>query len=399
VQVSLVDLLTEAQYAAKIRERPQHGPDLLTYVWTGITVGNLVATASAGPLIEWLGAFRIYAVITVPAVSVLLPTGLNWLEETKISRSEAVAGRAKLAEQPELIILVVLMGLATLVLVGVGLVQESAWTNLAVASVVSAVVASAFMLLLRPMISRMNCFFFVQTCCTVDISGAAFYFFTDDKTEYPEGPHFSTTFFASGLGVCVALLNLVGMWIYNHYMQTWSYRSLFVFANLLLCAVNSFGLLVYTRWNLALGMPDTLFVLGTWGTVGIVQMWMWLPGLVLLSQLCPSGVEATMFALLAGCHNLGLSVASYAGAYLLEALGVAPRGAVDEGREFKNLWVAGLVQAVAPALTLVLLPWMIPDASQTEQLLKGEESAVDGSPVQWLRATRTGYGSFSEQWS
>merc|ERR1719393_913264 len=85
MQASVVDLLTEATYAERIREKPEHGPDLMTYVWAGITVGNLFATASAGLIIEHLGAHRVNAILMVPAAMVIVPTCLNWLQETKLS--------------------------------------------------------------------------------------------------------------------------------------------------------------------------------------------------------------------------------------------------------------------------------------------------------------------------
>merc|ERR1719271_2225312 len=106
--------------------------------------------------------------------------------------------------------------------------------------------------------------------------------------------------------------------------------------------------MVFTRWNLLLGIPDTFFVIGTQGIYAVVHMWMWIPGVVLLSHLCPKGTEATMYALLAGCHNLGLATAGYAGAYLLSTLKISPSGAPNESMEFRNLWMAALVQALAP---------------------------------------------------
>ena len=45
----------------------------------------------------------------------------------------------------------------------------------------------------------------------------------------------------------------------------------------------------------------------------ITHQWMWMPGILLLGQLCPKGSEATMYALLAGCHNLGNSGANMLG--------------------------------------------------------------------------------------
>lgn len=55
------------------------------------------------------------------------------------------------------------------------------------------------------------------------------------------------------------------------------------------------------------------------------------PGVVILSQLCPPGLEATMYALLAGCHNLGGTIASATGAWVLQVLEVQPAGAKDKG--------------------------------------------------------------------
>jgi len=51
VQVSVVGFLSEARYAAKIREHPERGPDLVTYVWGGITVGVNAASISFAFLI------------------------------------------------------------------------------------------------------------------------------------------------------------------------------------------------------------------------------------------------------------------------------------------------------------------------------------------------------------
>lgn len=397
LQISVVDLLTEAKYAERIRQRPERGPDLMTFVWGGITLGNLFATGCVGFVIEHFGTHTVFAIAAVPAAIMIIPTWLNWLEEPRMTPEQVAVKQAEMWAQKEILFLVMLTGVATLSLVAVGLVQDSVWVNLAAALVVAVVVVTAFTVLLNPMIGKMNCFFFIQTCCVVDISGASFYFFTDNAEQFPQGPHFSKIFFASGLGVFVALLSLGGMAIYNRYMQHWRYHALFIFANCLVCAVSMFALLVYTRYNLVMGIPDTFFVMSTWGIWAIVHMWMWLPGVVLLSQLCPKGVEATMYALLAGCHNLGLATASYLGACMLKTLEITPSGAVNEAHQFQNLWLAALVQALAPMVTLVALPYMIPNALQTEKLLDGDAKAVDNSPWQRLMKRRGSaqYGSFA----
>jgi len=87
-----------------------------------------------------------------------------------------------------------------------------------------------------------------------------------------------------------------------------------------------------------------------------------------------------MYALLAGCHNLGNTIASNCGALVLEIFNCEPTGATHESEQFKNLWVASLLSTVLPTLTLVLIPWLIPDVRQTDKLLSDEDKdATSGS--------------------
>jgi len=138
--------------------------------------------------------------------------------------------------------------------------------------------------------------------------------------------------------------------------------------------------MIFTRLNVRLGLPDHAFVLGASVLTGIIAQWMWMPGVVIMSQLCPKGMEATMYALLAGCHNLGNTIASNCGALVLELLGCQPSGANNETAQFKNLWVGSALSIILPMLTLVMIPWLIPDARQTDKLMEdNERDATAGS--------------------
>ncbi|CAK0849998.1 unnamed protein product [Prorocentrum cordatum] len=55
LQLSTCDLLSEAKYAEKMQQAPQHGPSLMTYVWFGLALGGLVATLLSGPIIHSFG--------------------------------------------------------------------------------------------------------------------------------------------------------------------------------------------------------------------------------------------------------------------------------------------------------------------------------------------------------
>merc|ERR1719164_102826 len=168
--------------------------------------------------------------------------------------------------------------------------------------------------------------------------------------------------------------------IYNKYMKDFNYRTLLMVSNLLISVLSFLDIIMFTRTNVKLGIPDTVFVLGSSVSGTIIGQWQWMPGVVLLSQMCPKGMEATMYALLAGCHNLGNTLSEYMGAYILEKLEIRPSGADGETAQFDNLWIAALIATVLPTATLVLIPFMIPDAKQTDKLLDdNERSATEGS--------------------
>merc|ERR1719321_2626790 len=238
------------------------------------------------------------------------------------------------------------------------------------------IILVAFSVALRPAIAKINAFFLVQTSLGIGIGGATFYFYTDTPEQYPEGPHFSVQFFTTVLGLVTSLFSLAGLFIYNKYMHDWNYRSLLFVSNLLISILSVLDIIMFTRLNVKWGIPDTVFVLGSSVSGTIISQWQWMPGVVLLSQMCPKGMEATMYALLAGCHNLGNTLSEYLGAYVLDILEVRPSGLNNEGHQFENLWLASVVATVLPMLTLILIPFLIPDKRQTEKLLEQDDRSA-----------------------
>jgi Na+/melibiose symporter-like transporter len=227
----------------------------------------------------------------------------------------------------------------------------------------------------------MTIFAFLQTSCALSIEGATFYFFTDNATQYPEGPHFSAFFYTTVVGLVAGVFGLLGLWSYNRFMKDWTYRSIYFFANMAVTVLNLVGLLLYTRTNLKLGIPDKVFVICGSVVQSLVLTWMWIPGVVMLAHLCPRGLEASMYALLAGCHNIGSSVAQYSGAFMLNELGITPNGSPNESAVFANMWIAVVISACLPLLSLSLLPLCIPAKTQTAKILtEYPHSATVGSP-------------------
>mmetsp|Transcript_100005 Transcript_100005/g.188208 ORF Transcript_100005/g.188208 Transcript_100005/m.188208 type:complete len:552 (-) Transcript_100005:60-1715(-) len=386
LQFSTCDLLTEAKYAEQMQTKPAQGPDLMAYVWFGLQTAGLLATILIGPIIKHFGVKAPYLLSILPMSFIIIPVAKNYMDEVPCSAEKVRATRQHLAEQGEACVLCMLMFAGTLGLMFLGIVYESVTVNAAAALVVAAVMLVSFSVVLRPVVAKVNAFFLLQTAMNISIGGASFYFYTDSPSQYPEGPHFSTEFYSSVLGVVGSVCSLFGIYTYQRYMRDWTYRGLLLMTNIVVSVLSVSDVVMFTRLNIRLGVPDHAFVLGSSVLTTVVAQWMWMPGVVILAQLCPKGMEATMYALLAGCHNLGNVIASNCGALVLEWLGCTPSGEPQESAKFKWLWVGSALSTVMPMFTLLLLPLMIPAARQTEKLLEeNDRDATTGSL--WKRWT------------
>jgi len=385
LHVSVSDLLTEAKYSEKIREDPSHGPDLVTYVWSGVTMGAFVAVSSSGLLISSYGPRLVYLICAVTSSFVLFPTLINCLEEKQMTAEEVSAHRGRMIKHEKVVIyLSVLVAGCVGAMAAAGLIITNVTTSFYVSLVVAFMVLSAFTIFLRPDIGSVNAFYFIQTSCALGIDGATFYFFTDSAAVFPGGPNFSIFFYTTVVGLVAAMFNLIGLWSYANFAKAWKYQSLFFSANIFLSVINLCSVMLYSRLNLQLGIPDKVFVICGSVLQSLISTWMWMPGVVLMAQLCPRGMEASMYALLAGCHNIGSSVAQSFGAFMLENLHVNPTGKEGDPEQFGNLWIAALVSAIFPMFSLALIPYCVPDALQTDTILsENVSSATAGSP--WER--------------
>lgn len=380
MQLSTCDLLVEAKYAERIQESPSYGPDLLTYVWFGLTVGGLVAVTGSGYVIETFGPTKNYLVSAIPAVMVIFPVLCGFLEEKRLDSGEITVVRARFFKQKEACALCVMMLVGTVTLTIVGMVFEDPYVNGFVSITVAIVMITAFSIVLSPTIAKFNAFSVIQGALSLSMGGASFYFYTDTAEQYPEGPHFTPFFYNTVMGVGGSICSLIGIYCYQRYMVSWKYRELIVFTNIAFSLLCVLDLMMFRRLNVQLGIPDHAFVLGSSVLENIVSQWMWMPQVVIMSYLCPKGMEATMYALLAGCANLGNAVASNVGAMVLDMLGCRPMGAEGESAQFQNLWLASAIAIVLPLGTVLALSKLVPDARQNEKLISDDVvDATSGS--------------------
>ena len=218
--------------------------------------------------------------------------------------------------------------------------------------------------------ARFQTFIMIQGMFSMSISSAEFFFMTDTAEQYPEGPHFSKTFYVVAIGITASVCAIIGSLSYLMFMQSWRYRSVFYFSNIVSVALGLLNVVFFKRWNRLVGIPDELFVLGSEVLQVIVGTWNSAPITIAMASLCPRDIEAIMYALLAGSSNLCGSLSQYTGASLLLYLGVNPRGAIGETQQFENLWLASLISTLLPLVTIALIPFLIPDKGQKESLLE-----------------------------
>lgn len=390
LQVSTTDLLAEAKYSESIVKNPTHGPSLVSYVWSGMQMAGMFAIAGSGVALEYFGFRWLFVICIIPAALVLLPVSAGYMEEQCLDEDQIAEGRRRFWRQPELCFLCLIMFIATLTLITSGMLVDNTLANATLAVVVAVVVLTCFSVVLSPTIAKFNAFALIQTACSLSTSGASFYFYTDTPEQYPAtstspgGPHFSMFFYNSVLGTSGAIFSLIGIWTYKRYLSTWRYRSLLVFTSLMLSFFSLIDLIFFARINVRLGIPDEAFVLGASVFESIIAMWQWMPQVIVMSYMVPQGMEATMFALLAGCHNLGTTIAANCGALLLDHLDVRPSGAVGETAQFDKLWVASAIATGLPLIAVCTLFWLIPDVSQTERLTDAANDSVTAGSL-WRR--------------
>jgi len=385
LQVSTCDLLSEAKYAEKMQRSPTKGSSLLTYVWFGMNVAGFVATITSGTLIHQMGPKVLFIVAAVPAAFTIYPVMMGYMEETKLTPEQLSENRARYLQQKEACGLCVLMLISSIAVMGVGLISRDPLLNAAVAVAVGMAMLVAFSLVLSPVIAKFNAFSLIQTALSLSTGGASFYFYTDTPEQYPEGPHFSDFFYNSVLGTAGTVFSLLGIYTYQRYMSNWKYRDLLIVTNITLSAFSALDIMMYARLNKKIGVPDHMLVFGLSCIETVIAQWQWMPQVVILSYLCPKGMEATMYALLAGCHNMGGLIAGSCGALLLHVLGVSPKGEAGESAQFDNLWVAAALSTVLPLLAILILYWLIPDARQNEKIIGDFDDATTGSL--WKRMT------------
>lgn len=172
-----------------------------------------------------------------------------------------------------------------------------------------------------------------------------FFYFSTDVLQFT--PEFLGTVSAFGF-----VFLMIGTMLYNAFFKDMTFRRIFLIAQLSLAVVSLLDIVLVTRANLDMGIPDKAFVLGDAVIADVISRLKTMPVMVLCAKLCPKGIEGTLFALLMSISNFSRSVSEFWGALVCAWLGIAKD-------EYDLLWLAIVVRSVmkvVPIFFLFLIP-------------------------------------------
>lgn len=384
MQYASCDLLSDAMYTARMRQRPERSTDLVTFIFIGMDAFGLVATFTSGFVISSYGPEAVSSFAILPAIVVLWVILRGYAQEQPVSSDDSRAMRRKYFDQEsEMSVLCVLIFCAGIVIMVAALVFRSSIVNLAVSSCVSFCVIFCFGLLLSPTIAMFLVFGILSKASHLDFDGSTYYFMTDTAEQFPEGPHFEELFYVSVRGSAICICSLLGVWTYRRYLQHYSYRFVIVMTTVVISCIHFANLLFVTRTNLKFGIHDQVFVLCGEAT-HIIQQWHGMLQIIILARLCPSGMQSTILALAGGSHAIGAAVSRSASACLLELFDVRPDGSPSESEQFKYLWCCVLIGALAPLFFVAAFIRLVPVETDMDTVDRaGGYTATGGSF--WLR--------------
>lgn len=375
MEISICDLLTEGKYAELMRENPETGSDIVTLANGFQQFGAVIAMCFIGPLAD-LQLFRVSSIVAlIMCVSPLIPLYRGWMPEKQKSGPYVMLDSINLRSNWRIIVVVAFTGIAAPAMASIT-AFASRWIGLVCSCVVLAVsVVGGYAWMPNRLIGHVALYQVLTQASKISFGGPLSYFFLAESSCLPGGPNFSYKFFITVTGIVGAGASLATVFIYQWLFSTWKFRNVLIFTTCLASVGGIFDFLIVKRYNLAIGIPDSVFFLiGNDVLENITMMLYWIPSSSIIGKVCPKGMESGTFAYLAGVSNFARMVSTIAGAWLAERFGVksgtdvATRaGEVCNWDALPWLLLAGHV--LLPLVVSIPAAWLIPNKGQRDDLL------------------------------
>jgi len=353
-QIALTDIISEGRYVALMKESPDTGATIMTFVWLLMFSANIMVALVAGPVADDGNAHLLLWIVAALCAQMLVAARGDWLMDT----STAVP----ISQENKWVIWmaggVIVASGTTAAFVSVGAWQAQLAGSIAI---VVGTVALVHTFMPSP-IAQAATFLFLSATLSLRFPGALDYFYTASPECVPGGPAFSLTFYLTTATLVSALCGIIGVCIFQGTFSSWHYKTLMRLTIVLRSVVALVDVAIISRATLQAGIPDHvayLFADSCFGTILATLDTMAMA--MLTSFLCPPGTETIVYAIVAGLQNLGGSVAEVAGNAIGTAFGIKFDGTECEYSNFVSVLLAGTV--VLPLVLLPLTATCLPDVA------------------------------------
>ncbi|XP_020675796.1 folate-biopterin transporter 1, chloroplastic [Dendrobium catenatum] len=186
-------------------------------------------------------------------------------------------------------------------------------------------------------------------------SDSAMFYFTTNKLSF-------TPEFLGRVKLVTSVASLVGVGTYNAFLKKVPLRKIFLGTTIIGSALGMTQVLLVTGLNREYGISDEWFAIGDSLIITVLSQASFMPVLVLAARLCPSGMEATLFATLMSISNGGSVAGGLMGAGLTQLLGITK----DSFDNLSLLIILCNLSSLLPLPLLGLLPVDIPEEKSSE---------------------------------
>jgi folate/biopterin transporter len=395
--VAALDLLCEGKYSEIMALRKDTGSAIVTWIWAAYMIGGVVAASIEGPIADDANP-RLVLWITVPFFFIpIIPALLGWIPEQRKTGGvcHALAGHEQslIADNtpndnivgtiPEnatwssmssaarqhkgIALLGLLTALGALSVVIVSLLSTNAAVLGTVVPIAVVLIILSFFILPRNA-AKANLFMFFKELFYLQISGPLDYFYTSTPACLPDGPHFSFTYYQTFGQIAANVAGMLGVFLFEKKLSTQNFQRVFWITTGIKIVAAMFDIVIVKRWNEVVGIPDKVMYMCGDAIIGQVAMMLdFMPVAVLMSRMCPKGMEATMYALLAGFSNFGQSTSRSIGYMAVDWMGIVT---ANTNCDFSNLPMLIFIgHMLLPLMIIPLSVFLVPNTSMKDDML------------------------------
>ena len=166
------------------------------------------------------------------------------------------------------------------------------------------------------------------------------------------------------IGAVTTVAQALGALFYRLCLKRFTLRRLFLVIVVASSLLQLTQLILITRANVAMGLPDVAFAIGDDAIIEVSRELLAMPMMVMMAALCPNKAASTVFALLTSVQMAGQTLSGSLSSGLTGALGI-------KLEDYSRMWLLTLLCSALRLCTVFLLG-LVPPRNPREVELKSE---------------------------